>query len=497
MFEDILTGISMMLEPTTIVLAFFGVVLGSVLGMIPGLTATMAIALLMPFTFSLNPVAAIVLLTAMYKGGIFGGSISAILLNTPGTSAAAATAIKGNLLAKKGQGGKAIKMAVTASLVGDLIGFICLILLAGFIAKFALAFGPPEYAGIILFSFTMVLGLSQKSLLKAVLAMSVGIFLASIGYDASTGEPRFSFGSMEMSSGIDLIPMLIGLLAVSEIFVQMENVIRGKSDTSGAMKGIGDTTLKMKEVLGVWKTLFRSGSIGTFIGALPGLGPTVAAFLGYNSAKKNTKNPKEFEEGSLEGVAGPEAANSAVGSSNLIPLISLGIPGDAEGALILGALIIQGITPGPQIFVNNGPIIYGIFAGLLIAAIMNFVFNWYFSRWSVKIRNIPIKILIPIILILSTAGAFGINQNVFDIKTMLVFGIIGYIMVKFKIPTTALLIGFILGPIFESSVRQSLVISDNSLAIFFQSPITLICIIITFITIASYIVKSRKQKEFN
>lgn len=501
MFEDIVAGVSMMLDPMTLLLAVMGVILGSILGAIPGLTATMAIALLLPFTFSLPTVAAIVLLTAMYKGGIFGGSVSAILLNTPGTSAAAATAMDGHALAREGKGRKAIKMAIFASSAGDFIACLVLIFLAGFIANFALAFGPPEYTALILFAFTVVLGVSQKSLVKGLLATAAGVFIATVGYDPTTGIPRFSFGSMELSSGFDLIPMLIGLLAVSEIFLQMEKsfLSMGREGTSKNTEKrkplMGDSSLTWKEIKGVRKIILQSGAIGTFIGALPGLGPTVAAFLGHKSGKRFAKDKEKYGKGSLEGVAAPEAANSAVGSSNLIPLISLGIPGDAEAALILAALTIQGITPGPQIFENNGPIIYGIYAGLIIAIIANFAFNWYFSKWSVKIQNISMKILVPIILVLCVAGSYGINQNMFDVKSMFFFGIIGYLMVKFQIPTTALLIGFILGPIFENSLRQSLLMSGNSLAIFFERPISLVLIIITIITVAVYLVREAKNED--
>jgi putative tricarboxylic transport membrane protein len=500
MVENIMSGLSLMMTFENLLLTLMGVILGTLLGAIPGLTSTMGIALLLPITFSLSPVAAIVMLTAMYKGGLFGGSISAILFNAPGTSAAAATAIDGYEMAKQGKAGKAMKIALIASSVGDLFGCLTLILLAGLIAKFALMFGPPEYAAVILFAFTMVLGVAEKSLMKGFLAMSAGIMLSTFGYDPVTGVPRFEFGSMQMASGFNLVPVLIGLLAVSEVFVQMEKILRGDGDNKSKeleanSSSLGDSSLSWKEVRGTGKIIVRAASIGTFIGSLPGLGPTIAAFMGYKDGKKVTKNPEKYGKGSIDGVAAPEAANSAVGSANLIPLLSLGIPGDIEAALILGALIIQGIVPGPQIFVNNGPIIYGIYAGMLMAIMMNFIFNWFFIKGAIKLRNISIKTMIPVILILCTAGAYGMDQNLFDVKVMLLFGIIGYLMYKFKIPATALLIGFILGPIFESSIRQSLIISNNSILIFFKTPISLLFIALTVITIIRYIYKNNKLKE--
>lgn len=495
MIQDILTGISMMLEPTALLLAFCGVILGTLLGAIPGLTATMGIALLLPLTFSLSPVAALVMLTAMYKGGLFGGSMSAILFNAPGTSAAAATAIDGHQLAKQGKAGKAIKMALIASVSGDLFAVFALFIMAGVIAKFALLFGPAEYAAVILFAFTMVLGVSDKSIIKGVLATAIGILIATIGYDPITSIPRFEFNSMEMASGLHIVPVLIGLLAISEIFLQMETLFRGKLIEKLKSNALGDMSVTWKEVWGLRKILLNSAWIGTVIGALPGLGPTIAAFLGYNSGKKLAKEPEKYGKGSLEGVAAPEAANSAVGSANLIPLISLGIPGDVEAALILGALIIQGITPGPQIFENNGPIIYGIYAGLLIAVFMNFLFNWYFIRGVSLLQHISIRTMIPIILVLCTAGAYGIDQRMFDVKVMLIFGIIGYLLLKFEIPATALLIGFILGPIFERSIRQGLIMSDNNILFFFQKPIALLFIILTLFVIIRYFIQYRKRLE--
>jgi putative tricarboxylic transport membrane protein len=497
MLQDILSGISMMFEPMTLILAFVGVVLGTILGAIPGLTSTMGIALLLPITFTLSPVAAIVMLTAMYKGGLFGGSISAILFNAPGTSAAAATALDGHQLAKQGKAGKAIRMALIASASGDLFAAGVLIIMAGLIAKFALLFGPAEYTAVILFAFTMVLGVAEKSLIKGVLATAAGVLIATVGYDPITSIPRFDFGSMEMSGGFNIVPVLIGLLAISEVFLQIEQLFRGEKFEKPKSNDLGDTKLTWKEVWSTKKIILNSASIGTFIGALPGLGPTIAAFLGHKSGKKFAKDPEKYGKGTIEGVAAPEAANSAVGSSNLIPLISLGIPGDVEAALILGALIIQGITPGPQIFENNGPIIYGIYAGLIVAVLMNFIFNWYFIKGVSKIQNISVKVMIPIILVLCTAGAYGMDQRIFDVKVMFFFGVIGYLMLKFKIPTTALLIGFILGPIFERSIRQGLVMSGNDFLFFVKSPIALVFILLTIFTIARHFYLSIKQKNNN
>ncbi|WP_078429107.1 tripartite tricarboxylate transporter permease [Alkalihalobacterium alkalinitrilicum] len=503
MGADILAGLEMMFQPHHVLLVFLGVVLGTVMGAIPGLSSTMGIALLLPITFTLSPVAAIAMLTAMYKGGLFGGSIASILFNAPGTSAAAATGIDGYQLTKQGKSGKAIRMALIGSSVGDLIGCITLILLAGLIAKAALMFGPPEYVAIILFAFTMVLGVADKALMKGFLALGIGILISTVGYDPVTGVPRFEFGSMEMSSGFSLIAVLIGLLALPEVFRQIEDVIREKiKDHKGKKEKaeqkvdvqLGDSKLTWKEVKGTRKVLFTSAGVGTFIGALPGLGPTIAAFMGYRTGKKISKDPN-YGKGSLHGVAAPEAANSAVASANLIPLLALGIPGDVEAALILGALTIQGITPGPQIFVNNGAIVYGIYAGMIMAIIMNFVFNWYFVRGVIKVKNISIQIMVPIIMVLCIAGTFGYNQNMFDVKVMFAFGLLGYILNKFGIPTTALLIGFILTPIFERSLRQTLALSDNGLLFFFERPIALVFIAITLVTVVSYFIKSRAENN--
>lgn len=387
MVTEIVTGLGMMFQLEHIVLVAIGVILGTMLGAVPGLTSTMGIALLLPITFTLSPVAAIAMLTAMYKGGLFGGSISAIMFNAPGTSAAAATAIDGYELAKQGKAGKALRMALIASSVGDMIGCITLILVAWLIAKVALMFGPAEYTAIVLFAFTMVLGVAEKALMKGFLALGAGIFISTVGFDPVSGIPRFEFGSMHLAAGFNLVPVLIGLLAIAEVFRQIEAVYKERknktknADVSEIEYDPDGARITWKEIKGTRKILIRSAGIGTFIGALPGLGPTIAAFMGYRSGSKISKD-KNYGKGSIDGVAAPEAANSAVGSANLIPLLSLGIPGDVEAALILGALIIQGIVPGPELFVNNGPIVYGIYAGMMMAILMNFAFNWYFVKWK-------------------------------------------------------------------------------------------------------------------
>lgn len=501
MFEQIVSGFSAMLTPTTILLTFAGVVLGTVLGAIPGLTSTMGIALILPLTFYLEPIAGIVMLTAMYKGGLFGGSISAIMFNAPGTAAAAATSLDGYPLTKKGLPRKALRTALVASTTGDIVGNLVLIFISASLASIALKFGPAEYTMLIIFALIMMIAISQDKIIKTLISTLFGLSLATIGSDPETSIPRFDFGLVDLSGGISIIALVIGLLAVSEVFLTIENYFitklkpRSTKEVDTSLNSKEEDKLTLKEILGIKRTLLRSSTIGTGIGALPGMGPVIAAFIGYGQARKKSKNGDNFGKGEIEGVAAAEAGNSAVASSNLIPLLSLGIPGDAEAALIFGALVIQGIIPGPQVFETNGEIVYGIFAGMLMASLLCLVFNWYMINFYRKITYVKPTVLAPIILVLCIAGTYGYSQASFDIIVMFAFGILGFLLRKLNFPTIGIIIGFVLGPKLEESFRQSMVLSNNSLKIFITEPIALALLIISALIMISSFYKIMKNKK--
>ncbi|MEX0729472.1 MAG: tripartite tricarboxylate transporter permease [Aquisalimonadaceae bacterium] len=473
MTEMLLDAVGMVFQPANIGVAMLGIMLGTILGAIPGLTATMGIALLLPVTYYMDPVTAIILLTAMYKGGLYGGSVTGILFSTPGTPAAAFTVIDGYKMTQKGEGGKALKVALIASFTGDLFANLVLIFSAAILASMALAFGAPEYATLIVFSFTTIIGLSRGSMLKGFIATAMGVFFGMISFDPVSAEPRFAFGSDYLAGGMNLIPVLIGLLAVSEVLRHLEETRKGKGDVQERIDvRVEKQGLSFREIWDIRGVLLRSSIIGTGIGALPGLGAGLAAFMGYQNAKTVGKNRHKVGTGVAEGVAGPEASNSATGSANLIPLVALGIPGDGEAAMILSVMVLHGITPGPRIFEQNGSLIYAIMFGILLATFFNLLLNWFLTRHAARVSTIPFQYVMPVVLITAVAGSYGIHQSMFDVYVMVFFAILGYLMTKFGFSTIALLIGFILGPMLESSVRTSMIMSGGSMDIFFTRPIT-------------------------
>ncbi|MCY3815544.1 MAG: tripartite tricarboxylate transporter permease [Gammaproteobacteria bacterium] len=459
--ENVLEGISLALNFNALAGILLGIVLGQILGSIPGLTAAMAVALLVPFSFYFDPWVGIPMMLAMFKGSLFGSSIPAILLRTPGTPAAAATVIDGNPLARRGKGGKAMHTVLFASVFGDSFSDIVLIFGAGALAAVAIRFGPSEYAILVFFALLSLISLHRGSAWKGIAAISAGVLLACIGLDPITGAPRLTFGNAELFDGIGLIPMLIGFLAISEVFRQLEQPVRLLGERALAFSSRReDNRLSGKERLSLLPTLLRSSAIGTATGALPGLGSTVAAFIAYNEARRTAAKPEEFGKGSLHGIAAPEAANNAVGGANLIPLLAFGIPGDVAAALILGALLIQGITPGPVAFRDNPAPIYAIFVAMLLANLVNYLVGLGFIPLAKKMVSLPKRLLFPAVLVLASAGAYAMRGSLFDVQLMFVFGLVGWLMAKYRFPSVLLLIGFILTPILERSIRQTLILVE-------------------------------------
>lgn len=453
----------------------FGVAMGIVLGSIPGLTATMAIALIVPMTFGMSPVASVAMLVGAYKGGCFGGSIPAIMLNTPGTPAAAATVLDGHEMAKKGQGLKALKVSIYSSVLADSFSDIVLIMVAPPLALIALKMGPPEMTGLIVFSLLIIIAVAGKSLTKGLIAGVIGLLVGTIGLDPIMATRRFGFDLSQLDEGISLMPMLIGLFALSEFFMNAEKKVRqdkvGMFDISHDEK---DLKLTREEKKACGKIIAVSSSIGTFLGAIPGIGPSIAAFASYAQAKKMSKHPEKFGHGSVEGVAAAEAGNNSVAGANLIPLLTLGIPGDVGAALLLGAFMIQGLHPGPLLFKENLDIIYAIFMALLLSNFFNFILARQYIKIAHKVAQAPKHFVFPAILAFCLIGAYGFNQSMFDVWMTLAFGVVGYILRKNEFPVAPLLIAFILEPILESSFRQSLLISHGSLLIFLTHPISAI-----------------------
>ncbi|EFU39599.1 hypothetical protein PVOR_23744 [Paenibacillus vortex V453] len=495
----LLQGLGNVFQPEVILLLIGGVIIGIIIGALPGLTATMGVALFLPVTFGMDAVTGVLLLIGVYFGSIYGGSIAAILLNTPGTPASAATALDGHAMTKQGKAGKALGYAAIASGVGGLISVLMLILIAPQLAGVALNFSAPEMFGLALFGLSIISSVSGGSVLKGLIAGVFGILISTIGMDPMTSYPRFTYDQLSLLNGFSFIPVMIGLFAVSEALVIMEGEIGGGDKIK---KIIANYVLpKWNELKRLWFSMIRSGFIGTIIGIIPGAGADIAAFVSYNEGKRFLKKEEKetYGKGNPKGIVSAEAANNGVTGGAMIPLLTLGIPGDAVAAILLGALVVQGIQPGPQLFATSGELVYTLFAGMIIANILMVIFGISGIRLFVKILLVPKKMLAPLILILSTIGAYAISNNIFDVFTMLVAGIIGYFMKKYGFPASPIVLALILGPMAESEFRRSLVMSEGSYSIFLERPIALGFIIVAVLSLILPLVwgKLKKNKKVN
>lgn len=448
-----------------------GVTTGIVLGAIPGLSATMGIALIIPFTLAFDPVAALLMMMGAYKGGIYGGSVAAILVRAPGTSAAAATVADGYALAEQGKGLKALKVSLVASVIGDTFSDIVLILTAAQLARVALEFGAVEYTAVAVVALTIIGSASGRSLIKGIFAAVAGLTVALIGLDPTTGMPRLAFGVIEFYGGIHLLPMLIGLLIMSELAIQMEQVHKVSGAHLPPPKSADDRRITREDARLMVLPVAGGSIIGTLIGIIPGLGPTLGAFLGYDNAWRFAKKPELFGKGSVEGIAGAESGNNAVSGANLIPLLGLGIPGDIEAAILLGAFLVHGLTPGPLIFQEAPEVVYGLYIGLMLANAAMLVIGLSLIPLFVRAAGVRVGLLFPTVFVLSLVGAYSFQQSLFDVGVALTFAVLGYAMTKFGVSKTSFLIGFILAPLLENNFRRALQLSDGSFSTFVSSPL--------------------------
>lgn len=489
MSPEILTGILFALAPAALLANLAGVALGIVFGALPGLTATMGLALLIPLTFGMPPVVAFSALLGVYVGAVYAGSITAILVGTPGTAAAAAALLEGPALTRKGEAKKALTMTTVASVLGGIFSCIVLIFVSPQLAKVALTFGPPEYFALAVFGLSIVAGVSGKSLLKGIIAGLIGLFIATIGMDPIDGTNRFTLGNVNLLNGINVVPALVGLFAISEVLTRIE----GKSEQLKSKFTNSSIGLKAADLKKNWFNILRSSAIGTFIGIIPATGSGVASFVAYNEAKRAAKDKESYGKGNIDGIAATESANSAVTGGALVPLLTLGIPGDVITAVMLGALMIQGLTPGPMLFTTNGDVVYGIFAALILANIFMLFLGLGATKIFPKLLRIPEGILMPVIVVLCILGSYSIANSMFDVFIMLLFGILGYIMLKVELPLAPLLLALILAPIAETNFRRSMLLSQQDLSIFFTRPISLVILSVTFLVIGKIALNEMKK----
>lgn len=473
-----------------------GVVVGLIFGAIPGLASIMAVAIILPMTFYLDPIIGIPMLLAVYKAGIFGGSISAILINTPGTVASFLTGQDGHAMARKGKAGKALQMALAASVTGDAISDIILVLVAAPISVLALKAGPVERLFLILFALTVVGSISGKSIYRGLLSCCLGMLFAMVGISSITGTARFTFGIAQLTGGFTFVPMIIGVLVMPEVLETLKggknprNIIRYQKSGNPL-----DNKLTLKEYFGVLKTILKSTAIGTVIGSLPGLGSSTAAFISYGEARRVSKTPEEFGKGSLDGIAACESGNNAVCGSTMIPMLTLGIPGDDVTAVLMGAFLIQGLTPGPSIFFDHTKVIYGIYGGLLMCNVVVYLIaRSGFGLW-IRLANIPKHYIFACVAAFSITGAFAIDQSLFDILILLIFMLVGYLFKLVNFNPAAFVVGFILFPFLEENLSQALVLTNENALLFFTKPFAWVFIALSVISIWS--TKKQRNKTGN
>lgn len=461
---------------TNILFMLLGMAAGTIIGALPGLTATMGVAIILPLTFGLDSITGMLTLLAVYCGGIYGGSITAILIKAPGTPASAATVLDGYPLSCRGEGGNALYAALVSSTIGGIFSCFMLIFLAPKLAQAALKFGSPEYFSLALFGLTVISVATNKNAFKGLMMASVGLLITTIGIDPIEGVTRFTFGVTNLTSGIALVPAMLGAFAVTELF---SKICAADRETLTPVAAYSKPTLKSRDVLRYWKTLLKSSCMGTFIGAVPGTGAAISSFLAYNEARRASKEPESFGKGNIEGVIASETANNAVTGATLIPLLTLGIPGDSVTAILIGALMMQGIIPGPTLFTENSYWVHAIMGGLLIVNLIMFLEGKFFCRFFINVTRVPSDLLLAIIMVLCVLGAFSVNNAVFDVKVTLVFGVMCYILTKLEFPMTPLVISMVLGSLAERNLRQSLVMSGGSPLIFITRPISVAFLLVT------------------
>ena len=495
MSEFIFPALASLLDPIVLLVISSGSIVGIIVGAMPGLTATMAVALLIPVTFGMSPLLGLALMGGVYCGGMYGGAISSILLSTPGTPAAAATAFDGYPMSRQGKGGEALAVATWASFWGGIISTFALLLMAPALAKFSLRFGPPEYFVLAIMGLSSIVTLTKGSMVKGLLSGFLGLTIATVGMDPLSGFMRFTFGQMDLFDGVPFMPALIGLFSVSQLL--------DLTAETRITENINDATLstikRSKLPKGLTGTICRGGVIGTIVGMLPGAGATISSFISYNFAKQSAKDPDSFGKGNPKGVAAAESANNGCVGGSLIPLLTLGIPGNSVAAALMGGLMIQGLIPGPELFSRYGTLTYGFILSLFIANIVFLVLGLYLAPYFARVTSTPNALLIPGIAILSVIGSYAINNNMFDVWLMIAFGIAGYFLEKGGFSTGALVLGLILGPIAELGFGQSLIMSQGSPMIFFDRPLCILLWVITFLLMipafSSHLKKSKNRTE--
>lgn len=496
--EQILGSFGVLFSIDSIIGLLVGVLGGMLIGALPGFSASMGVAILIPVTFGMSPAAGLIMLVSVYTSAIYGGSITATLCNTPGTPASAATAIDGYQLTTQGKGMKALGIVTISSAIGGVIGALALLFLAPPLGQFSLRFSSLEFFMMALFGITIIGSLAGDSLIKGIMSGVIGIFLGTIGLDLITGIPRFTFGIMALEDGIQFVPALIGLFSISQVMIYASEIKQGKgqivTDPSQGLSGsIWPTKEEFKFIL---PTIIRSSIIGTIIGIIPAAGAGISSWVNYGISKNMSKKPEMFGNGALDGIAASESGNNAATGGSLIPLLTLGLPGSAVAAILLGGLMIHGLYPGAELFTTFGDITYAVILGFLLANILMGVFGMLVAKQVAKVSMIPTALLGPVIVALSTVGTYAIRNSMFDVTIMLIFGLVGYFMKKGGFAASPLILGLVLEPILEGNYRRALILSRGDIVgYFFTRPISIVIAILVLASLFAPTIMKRIDKN--
>jgi putative tricarboxylic transport membrane protein len=477
-------GLSVALQPINLLYCFAGVFIGTLVGVLPGIGPVAAMSLLLPVTFSAPPEAGIIMLAGIYYGSMYGGSTTAILVNIPGEAASVVTCLDGHQMARQGRAGPALGIAAMGSFIAGTLAVVGLMLVAPTLARWAVKFGPAEYFSLMVLGLSVLTYLSHGSLLKALIMACFGLVLGLIGIDSINAMPRLTFDRMELVDGVGLVPIVMGLFGIAEILSNIERRI-SREIFAQRITGLMPTRQDWKESAG---PLARGSLLGFVLGILPGGGAVISSFISYAVEKRLSKTPEKFGKGAIAGVAGPEAANNAAAGSGFIPLLTLGIPPNVVLALLLGAFVVHGLQPGPLLMLQNPNIFWGIVASMYIGNVMLLILNLPLIGMWVQVLKVPYKILFPMILLFCLIGVYSLSNSIFDIYVMIVFGVLGYLMRKLGYEPAPLVLAFVLGPMMENNLRKALIISDGSFWIFIDSRLSLACLSLAALLLATAII---------
>jgi putative tricarboxylic transport membrane protein len=492
LLSNLALGFATALSPENVFWCFVGVLLGTLVGVLPGIGPTATIAMLLPLTFGFEPVTALIMLAGIYYGAQYGGSTTAILINLPGESSAAVTAIDGHEMALQGRGGPALATAAIGSFVAGTIGVLVVVLFAPALASIALTFGSAEFFALVVLGLITSVALARGSTVKALAMIVLGLLLATVGQDIYTGTPRFTFGMRELYGGINFVSVAVGMFGVAEILRNLED----EATRTASIRTVGSLWLTREDRRRIVRPVIRGTAVGSALGVLPGAGHVLASFASYTLEKRVSRDPRSFGHGAIEGVAGPESANNAAAQTSFIPLLTLGLPAHPVMALMVGAFIIQGITPGPNVIVNEPALFWGLVVSMWIGNLLLVLLNLPLIGIWVRLLAVPYRVLFPAIIAFACIGTFSINFNAFDVFAIAVFGLLGYALIKLGCEPAPLLIGFVLGPLLEQHLRRALIISHGDLTVFVTRPVSLALLVIAGIAFLIAVVPAiRRQRD--